>query len=149
MAAESVLTKLADEVAAAINAGSYAESGLRACRTFKPVKRREELEGRMLVEVLPRSQTRERVARGVWQASPTIVVGITKQIDENDVERQTDHCLAVADAIAETLQAATFTNGYLRTITEEPTYHPTRLDQDGVFTRALVLTFGGRAAYGS
>lgn len=152
MASESILSKLADEVAAAINGETWDET-LQACTKFKPVKRREDLGASMLVEVVPRKQMRKRIARGtapggLWQKQYVVVVGITKAIDENDSDKQTDHCNAIADEIATVLQDAAYTNGYLESIDEEPTYHPQRLDQDGVFTRALVLQFGGRAVYG-
>ena len=146
MASESTLTALADEVAAAIRGQTFAEY-LDVRTTYQPVKRREDLGNRWLVEVLPRAQKRQRLTRRRWQVMPTIVVGITVAIAEANDDRQTDHCNAVADAIAEYLQTNTWTLGYLQEIDEAPTYHPQRLDLDGVFTRAMVLTFGGREAH--
>lgn len=148
MAASSIIAAIADEVAEAINGQSWAES-FTACRTFRTVKRKEDLEGKMLIEVLPRGQKRKRLNRGYWQVWPTVVVGITAPIDEQNSERQADHYNGVADDIANFLQHRTFTLGYLDELEEAPTYHPQRLDLDGVFTRAIVLTFGGRAAYGN
>lgn len=142
----STIVDLCDEIAAAINGHSWTYD-FRACRTYRPSNRKEEL-GPGAVEVFPGTQKRQRITRGKWHTTDMgAVVGIQIPLSAGNKDADADAAMSFADAVAEFLETYAFTKGFLKTIEEEPTFHPQRMDQDGVFTRALVLTFGGRATH--
>lgn len=135
----SILATIRDEVVTAINAGTYSQS-VEAVARHAPTDRLEDLAA-LTIDVLGRRIERERVGRQVWSRKATVVVGVQKKLDATERDSLADELLKLTDDIAAQLETYAFAAGGLTTITEEPTLHPERLNQHGVFCRVFVLTF--------
>jgi len=136
------LIEACDEIVTAINAATWDEA-FTAVRVYRPTNRLEDLADLSVQVCLP-SRTREQVARGIHADTFRIVVGIQKQLDPDDKQDDADALMEFADDLSEFLTTHTWTFGALKTIEEIPSIHPDRYDEQGVFTRAIALTFDSR-----
>lgn len=140
MPATSPLIEACDAIVAAINAHDWGDVTITATRSYQPVNRLEDL-ANLKVEVCLPSRKRERVARGVAADTYRIVVGVQKQLDPTDKQADADELMALADGLLDFLSSHEWAFGSLKTIEELPTIHGERYDLDGVFTRAIAMTF--------
>lgn len=136
------LIEACDEIVTAINAESWGET-FTAVRVYRPTNRLEDLAALSVQVCLP-SRKRERVARGVHADVFRVVVGVQKQLSPTSKQADADELMEFADALSEFLTKHAWTFGTLKTIEEIPSIHPDRYDLDGVFTRAIALTFDAR-----
>lgn len=136
------LIEACDEIVTAINAEDWAEE-FTAVRAYRPTNRLEDL-ATLKVQVCLPSRKRERVSRGIHADTFRIVVGVQRQLDPDDKQADADALMEMADALSEFLTTHAWTFGTLKTIEEAPSIHPDRYDLDGVFTRAIALTFDAR-----
>lgn len=141
----SPLIDACDEIVTAINSHDWSDyvDEFTAAREYVPTKRLEDLASLNVSVCLP-SRKREKVARGIHADTFRIVVGIQKQLDAGDKRNAADALMAFADALSEFVASRSWSFGAIRTIEEVPTIHGDRYDLDGVFTRAIALTFTAR-----
>jgi hypothetical protein len=138
---QATVSKVAEAVVAALNAGSFSHE-FTAARTYLPVFDLAEMAD-LHVTVVPKGVTSQSGDRSRSQFDYEIDVAVQKKLGTTD-NSEIDDLMALVEEIADAFRSKrleAFTSATCVKTENEPVYSPEHMDQMRQFTSVLTLTF--------